>query len=317
MGLIGLALVVAVYVWLHQRRLQTPWDTVRSGIHVRVASWAARKAGISERPERAWAPEVLIPVVKADESDSVLLLAKRAVRGIGSIRIVGLQGTADLELSLQERAVQIQAEGFACSSTCVETTEFARGCRVVIDALRGIFMGPNLVLLGAGDRSEKEIQMIVDHCHSRRMGLGLFMPHPDGALGRGKIVTIWLSERSPDWALTIHNANLDLPVLFGYLLARHPGSRIRLATVVRQSDDRVDALAFLQKLIDQGRLPVSTEVHVGDGAFMPAVQASPYSDLHLFGLSTTIDRERIAQIHDASGGACVFLLDSGQESLLA
>ena len=58
-------------------------------------------------------------------------------------------------------------------------------------------------------------------------------------------------------------------------------------------------------------------MHVGDGAFIPAVQASPYADLHLFGLPTTIDGERISEIRDASGGACVFLLDSGQESLLA
>jgi hypothetical protein len=143
------------------------------------------------------------------------------------------------------------------------------------------------------------------------------MPHPDGALGRGKIINVWLSERSPDWALTIHNANLDLPVLFGYLLARQPGARIRLATVVRAIEDRADAFAFLQRLIEQGRLPEDTETHVGEGSFIPAVQSSPYGDVHLFGLPTTIDRERIEEIRDASGGACVFLLDSGQESLLA
>jgi len=317
MGLMGLSLVVIVYVWLYRRKLQTPWETVRSGIHIRVASWAAQKAGTSERPERAWAPEILVPVVVAEESDIVLKLSKRVARGIGSIRIVGLRGTADLALDLQGRAIQLQSEGFSATSTCVETADFAHGCRVVIDSLRGMFMGPNLVLLGSEGRSEKELQLIVDHCHSRRMGLGLFMPHPDGALGRGKVITVWLSERSPDWALTIHNANLDLPVLFAYLLAREGASRIRLATVVRKVEHRADAFVFLQKLIDQGRLPNDTEAHVGEGEFIHAVQASPYADIHIFGLPTTIDRERIGEIRDASGGACVFLLDSGQESLLA
>jgi len=317
MGLIGVSLVVVVYVWLYRRRLQTPWDTVRSGIHVRVAAWAAQRAGVSERPERAWAPEILIPVSEAEESDVVIQLAQRVATGIGSIRLVGLRGTADLAMALQERASQLQVRGVSATSTCVDSDEFARGCRVVIDALRGMFMGPNLVLLGADQRTERDLQLLVDHCHSRRMGLGIFMPHPDGALGRGKIINVWLSERSPDWALTIHNANLDLPVLFGYLLARQPGARIRLATVVRAIDDRADAYAFLQRLIEQGRLPEDTESHVGEGAFIPAVQASPYADVHLFGLATTIDRERIEEIRDACGGGCVFLLDSGQESLLA
>lgn len=316
-GLVGLALVVVVYVWLHRRRLQTPWETVRSGIHVRVAAWAAQRAGVTDRPERAWAPEILIPVTDVEESDVVIELAHRVAKGIGSIRLVGLRGTADLGLLLQERAVQSQLRGVSTTSTCVDTDEFARGCRVVIDSLRGLFMGPNLVLLGAEGRTERDLQILVDHCHSRRMGMGVFMPHPDGALGRGKVINVWLSERSPDWALTIHNANLDLPVLFAYLLARHPGCAIRLSTVVRAIDDRADAIAFLQRIIDQGRLPEETETHVGEGAFIPAVQASPYADVHLFGLSTTIDRERLEDIRDASGGACVFLLDSGQESVLA
>jgi solute carrier family 12 sodium/potassium/chloride transporter 2 len=306
-----------VYVWLYRRRLQTPWDTVRSGIHVRVAAWAAQRAGIAERPERAWAPELLIPVMEAEESDVVIQLGQRVAAGIGSIRLVGLRGTADLAMALQERAAQIQMRGVSSTSTCVDTDEFARGCQVVIDSLRGMFMGPNLVLLGGENRTERDLQILVDHCHSRRMGLGLFMPHPDGALGRGKIINVWLSERSPDWALTIHNANLDLPVLFGYLLARQPGARIRLATVVRAIEDRADAFAFLHRLIEQGRLPEDTETHVGEGSFIPAVQSSPYADVHLFGLPTTIDRDRIEEIRDASGGACVFLLDSGQESLLA
>ncbi len=317
MGLAGVSFVVVVYVFLQQRKLQTPWETVRSGIHVRVAAWAARKAGATERPERAWAPEVLIPVMEAEESDILVSLSKRVAGGIGSIRLVGLRGTADLGLELQERATELQAKGFAATSTCVESQDFAHGCRVVVDAMRGMFMGPNLVLISSEGRSEKALQLIVDHCHSRRMGLGVFAPHPDGALGRGKVVTVWLSERSPGWALTIHNANLDLPVLFAYLLARKAGSRIRLATVVRTIEDRADAYAFLQKLMEQGRLPGDTEIHVGEGDFIEAVQSSPYADVHLFGLPTAIDKDRVDEIRDASGGACVFLLDSGQESILA
>jgi hypothetical protein len=145
----------------------------------------------------------------------------------------------------------------------------------------------------------------------------VFLSHPDGSIGRGKQVTVWLSERSPDWRLNMHNANLDLPVLIGHLLSARPGARLRLATVVRGIEDRSAANDFLHRLIDQGRLAPQTEIFVGEGDFLQAAAASPYADIHLFGLPTTIDKTRLIEIRDVCGGACVFLLDSGQESILA
>ena len=174
-----------------------------------------------------------------------------------------------------------------------------------------------MVMMDVDHRTEKELQVVVDHCHRRNMGVGLALPHPDGSIGRASQITVWLSERSPEWTLEMHNANLDLPVLVGYLLTKFPGCRLRIATVVRSIEHRAEAYVFIQKLIDMGRLPKQTEPHVGQGDFLPAVQASPYGDIHVFGLSTTIDRERLIDIRDACGGACVFLLDSGQESILA
>ena len=115
----------------------------------------------------------------------------------------------------------------------------------------------------------------------------------------------------------MHNANLDLPVLVGHLLSAPEGATLRLATVVRAIEDRSSAFEFLQRLVDQGRLGNDTEVFVGDGDFLEVAAASPYADVHLFGLPTTIDKERLIEIRDACGGACVFLLDSGQESILA
>ena len=147
--------------------------------------------------------------------------------------------------------------------------------------------------------------------------MGVFVPHPEGALGRGVQITVWLSERSPEWQLNMHNANLDLPVLFGHLLGNHAGCSLRLATVVRSIEDRADANRFLQRLVDQGRLGSRTEIFVGEGDFMNVAASSPYADIHLFGLPTTIDRDRLVEIRDACGGACLFLLDSGQESILA
>jgi amino acid permease len=317
MGLLGSAFVVLIYIWLQQRKLQTPWETVRSGIHVRVAAWAAQRAGMGDRPERAWTPELLMPVETPNQSNVVLQLGRRIIAGVGSIRLVGMSSDSGIAMTLEDRAGILCQEGIPTTTTTVDAPSFTQGACMVIDSMRGLFMGPNLVMLDVDHRTEKELQIVVDHCHRRKVGIGLVLAHPDGAVGRASQVTVWLSERSPEWTLEMHNANLDLPALVGYLLTKFPGNRLRVATVVRTIEHRAEAYVFLQRLIDMGRLPKHTEAHVGQGEFLPAVQASPYADIHVFGLSTTVDRERLIDIRDAGGGACVFLLDSGQESILA
>ncbi len=317
MGLLGGFLVVIVYILLQRRKLQTPWDTVRSGIHVRVAAWAAQKAGAGERPERAWTPEMLIPVQEPHHADDVLRLAHRIATRAGSIRLVGMRPQSDMVMALGERVGALTDLGLSVSATVVDADQFGRGVALVIDANRGLFMGPNLVFTDCEPVEERDLQRIVDQCHARRVGMGVFVPHPEGSLGRATQYTVWLSERSPEWKLDMHNANLDLPVLVGHLLSAQAGATLRLATVVRTIEDRSSAFEFLQRLVDQGRLGNDTEIFVGDGDFLEVAAASPYADVHLFGLPTTIDKERLIEIRDACGGACVFLLDSGQESILA
>jgi hypothetical protein len=157
----------------------------------------------------------------------------------------------------------------------------------------------------------------LDQCHRRELGLAVFLPHPEGYIGRARDVTVWLSERSPAWDLRLHNTNLDLPVLLAYLLVREGRGRMRLSTVVRKAGERDKAEHFLRRLIEAGRLPRSTGIEVAAGDFVAAVRASPYADIHLLGIATTVDIPRLEEIRDAAGGACLFLMDSGQESVLA
>jgi hypothetical protein len=317
MGLVGGTMVAVVYIWLHRRRLHTPWETVRSGIHVRVAAWAAQRASRGPRPERAWSPELLLPVERSQDADLLVALGARITRLAGGVRIVGMRSDADLGLALEERAAHLRAHGTPATSTVVDAVSFARGATMVVDATQGMFMGPNLLLINGEVQSEKDLQILVDHCDARGIGMGVYLSHPDGGLGRARQVTVWLSERSPDWSLQMHNANLDLPVLIGHLLSADQGCRLQLATVVRSIEDRADANGFLERLIEQGRLKAGTDIHVAEGRFLDAVRESPYADIHVFGLSTTVERKRMFQIRDAVGGSCLFLLDSGQESILA
>jgi hypothetical protein len=316
-GVIGAAAIGGIYAWLRRRHLHTPWETVRSGMEIRVADWAARRAVGVGQPERAWTPSVLVPVDDESEAKAHFSLLSRLTDKVGSVVLVGLGGTGSLNVQLQGAASELRELGSHTTSTVIDGGSYAHGVRVLVDALRGQVFPPNLVLVSGVRHGERDLQIILDHCHRREMGMAVFLPHPEGDLGRGRDVTVWLSERSPDWELRLHNTNLDLPVLLAYLLTRQGRGRMRLSTVVRNAGEEGAARGFLKRLSVAGRLPQATDIEVAAGDFIAAVRASPYADIHLFGIATTVDVPRLEEIRDAAGGACIFLLDSGQESVLA
>jgi solute carrier family 12 (sodium/potassium/chloride transporter), member 2 len=108
-----------------------------------------------------------------------------------------------------------------------------------------------------------------------------------------------------------------LLVLVGFLLVEVWGAQLRLRMVVRDPDNRAAAKRFLQDLVDQARLPEDTTVHVGTGAFDDALRSARSADLHLFGMPPSISKARLREIQAATGGSCLWLLDSGRESALA
>jgi hypothetical protein len=145
----------------------------------------------------------------------------------------------------------------------------------------------------------------------------LWLPHPRGGLGKRQVIDVWISDRSPDWKLRLKLANLDLPVLIGFLLAETWGAQLRLWSVVRDPEQIDAGVRFLNDLIDQARLPRKTTVHVTSGTFIQALHASSAGDVNIFGMPPSITKERLAEIRTAAAGSCLWLLDSGRESALA
>ena len=88
------------------------------------------------------------------------------------------------------------------------------GPTLVVDALRGMFLGP-MVIASGEHQSEKDLRSSRS-LQRRGTGVGILLAHPDGGIGRAKQVSVWLSERSPHWNLEMHNVNP--PVLTGHLL---------------------------------------------------------------------------------------------------
>lgn len=318
LGVAELLFVATIYAMLSMRKLETPWETVRSGIAVSLAAWAARRASQIERTERAWKPDMLVPVSTVDQIKDMRVLTEAiAAAGVGSVRWVGLGPRGAVDEILPEIVSAENRAGLYSTWTHLRTERYMDGIGVALDALRGSLFPPNLVLVDERKVNDAEIAGYLAHCRALSVGLALWQPHPSGRLGEPQLIDIWLSDRSPEWQLQLHLANLDLPVLIGYLLSQACGAQLRLRSVVRDPEQVAAGAAFMHALIDQARLPSSTTVHVTTGDFIAALKDAADADLNLFGMPPQISKERLGTLHAASGGSCLWLMDAGVASALA
>ncbi|MFU8806551.1 MAG: amino acid permease, partial [Bradymonadaceae bacterium] len=114
-ALIALSVIVAIYIYLVGRKLETPWQTVRSSLFVSMADWAAKRVARApdEANERAWKPDLLVPVESRTQLDGNFRFLSLLTRPKGSIQIVGVR-TIMIEPMPSD---EIPAEGLAEESS--------------------------------------------------------------------------------------------------------------------------------------------------------------------------------------------------------
>jgi amino acid transporter len=318
-GLLELLLIIAIYTGLMRRKLQTPWETLQSGLLIRAANWIADRVSLIERPERAWKPDILMPVFSAEGAAPLISLINR-FGNTSSVRLVGVDGSLTLARGLARQVEQLREEGHSASSTVLnmhspiqDTTQF------VLEAMRGTLFPPNIVaIIDDGKTDQSAMFAIADQCRRMKLGFMIFIPPTKQSFTiHSDDVAIWLSYRGPDWSLQLHAANLDLPVLIAHLLTRDNNGIVHLNTAVHQSEAR-GAQRFLEEVKTATRLEKETTTSCHTGDFLRAIRSHRQTPLHVFGLPAKLDVHRLRIIAQQTGGAGVlFLMDSGHESALA
>jgi amino acid transporter len=103
-ALVALGVVFGIYVLLVGRQLETPWQTVRSSIFVSLADWATKRIGRSpeEANERAWKPDLLVPVTSRGQLDGIFRLLRVLSEPKGSLKIVGVRGPSSTRGGTQD-----------------------------------------------------------------------------------------------------------------------------------------------------------------------------------------------------------------------
>lgn len=321
-SLVTIMIVFVVYWFLSRQNLETPFEDVRSGLFVSFAEWAAKHTwGMKSMQQRAWKPNLMIPIRDLNGAKGNFQFLRNIAYPKGSLKLLGIEPKGDSNVLLNELTKlsrSFREQGVFSSSTVINTSEFAKGVNYGNQALRGAFFRPNIVFLNLQqhDDFESEIRPVIKESMRLEIGVLLFASHPTAYLGQRNVINVWISDRTNNWNLGWDIGNIDLSVLIAYKLKTNWNAQIRLITVIRNPEEEPKATKFLNSLTTLARLPKTmTKVYVGN--FMEVVQQAPSADLNIFGLNEDLKVEFIHLMTKHTNSSCLFVKDSGHESILA
>ncbi len=321
-SLISIMIVLMVYWYLSRQNLETPFEDVRSGLFFSFAEWAAKHTwGMKKMQQRAWKANLMVPVRDINGLRGTFEFLRNIAKPRGSIKLLGIESYSETSTLAEELEVISSAfrekEVFS-SSSVIHTQEFAKGINYGNQALQGAFFRPNIIFLNLQhhDDYETELRPVMKEAIRLEVGVLLFLSHPTALMGQRNTINVWVSDRRSNWDLGWDIGNLDLSMLVAYKLKMNWGARIRIITVIRDPKEEDNARKFLKLLINLARLPETlTEVHVGD--FHSVVRKAPTADLNIFGMDADLKFEFVEEMSAKTQSSCLFVKDSGHESILA
>lgn len=321
-SLVSWSLVVFVYGILSRRKLETKFEDVRSGLFTSFSEWAAKHtAGSSHKQERAWKPNLLVPVADSSTVQGSFSFIKDIAYPRGSAFLMGV-GVGKKARRLKKRLTLI-SEAFRkddvfSSTSIIQTERFADGVNFGNQALTGAFFSPNIVFLNMveGPPSTKGYSDVIEEAGRLEIGVLLYVIHPRAMLGQQQNINLWIRNRGPEWDINDGRRNPNLSMLIAYKLMLNWKANIRLITVIDKSEEKEKASAFLQQLLELARLPIH-ETIVKDGDFNTEFANAPLADLNILGISPGKSMDSYKELTMKINTSCLFVLDSGHENVFA
>ncbi len=321
-SLITIMIVFVVYWYLSKQNLETPFEDVRSGLFVSFAEWAAKHTwGMKKMQQRAWKPNLMVPVRDVVGAKGNFQFLRNIAKPKGSIKLLGIEPFSEnskLVKELDDLSESFINKGVFSSWTVINTEEFAKGVNYGNQALKGAFFRPNIIFLNLQDHDdfETEIRPVIKESIRLEIGILLYSAHPTARLGQRNTINVWVRDRKDNWSLGWDIGNLDLSTLIAYKLKTNWDARIRLITVIDDETEKENATNFLHSLVTLARLPNTlTEVHVGD--FRTIIKQAPSADINIFGMEENLSHQFIQEMTLSTNSSCLFVKDSGHESILA
>jgi uncharacterized membrane protein len=322
-SLIAIAVVVAIYFVLMSRTLTAPTGDVRSGLFTALAEWAAKRVKSTQgTAERAWKPNLLVPVEDPHRLRGAFELVEQLAYPMGSVKLLGIAPSEKIK-TLEKRLVDAQQalmdSGVFTYSTVMESELFPDDIRIGMQALSGSFFRPNLLFLELpkNKQTHKSLDRVIKEAKRQKMGVALLVQHDIAGLGRRRRVNLWIPNRGPDWKVEMEFTDIDLAILLAYRIHDSWNADLNVITLIHDKDEEEKAKKFLVRVVDLARLPSKTMVMHADKEVDYYSEDAPEADLNIFPLPETLEADILWKLRDKTGSSCLFTQDSGNESALA
>ena len=320
-GIIAVAIVLAIYAYLIQRKLKAPFGDVRSGLFEVIAEWAARKVNeINVRSARTWKANILVPTVNAARLQRLFYLIRDLTAPGGLLKIVGLsddeQTTGKMVTELPRVTKEFKEEGIFSSWTVITASTFGDNLKAGVETFGGTFFKPNTMVLDMPETEaeEDEVEEIISVCRGQDIGVLLIDESKEKQLGLKKKVNVWFNDRGPDWELSMDLGNQDLAVLYGFKLAENWDAELNFLAKVSQSDQKSRAIEFLKQVGESARIEQAS--HYSVIWDLDQTMTYPSADIHFLPMPESFSFNRLRQITETIDATCIYSLDSGQENAL-
>lgn len=332
-------LIFVAYLVQVKRGLQAPWGDVRSGMFLAMAEWSARQSEKLKSHPKTWKPNIMVPVedpltwnlrmgflrdIVFPSGTLRLFSVKIVEESFNSVirsfsnRIFGRSATLEesstehklKEKQLIELAAPLKQEDILVTSSLIECRHFLEGISITAQVMRSMYFPPNIMFFSmSSDRSkDARLEDMISIAVREDMGIAVYAQHQKKVLGNSKTMNVWLRRSSP---------NKDLAILMAIQLNRNWDGELNFITVVKDETEAEKARAAHERLIDRARLPATTETVTLVGNFKEVLSIAPEADLNVFGISNQLGGDTMHELADAVNTSCLFVKDSGGESMVA
>jgi len=324
-SLFAVGVVAGIYLWIVWQGTIPRAGTVRSGIFVAFAEWAAGKViELDMSARRAWKPSLLMPVEDPATIRGEFSLLVDICGPEGTLKFLGLatrDTVTDLAPRFQRLCASFQKNGVMATSSIVDTAGFIPGTVTGLQALGSAFFRPNILLLNfpRDPARREELGEVIREANRLEVGVLLIAMHEKAGLGMAKVVNIWIAPRDSTTPMAdyLRANNLNLTLLMAIRLAKAWHAELNLITVVPGQEDVAGAQTHIEELRDLCRIDNDATTRVMVGEFRTCVRQAPQSDMDIMGIRRGPDLDFVHEMVVATRSSCMFAADSGLESALA
>ena len=323
-SLVAMALVIAAYILLLNKRFETRAGDTRSGMFNAVAEWAARVVNkLPEAKERAWQPNLIVPAHHPSDVVRSYKILYSLADPKGSIKILGFPKKDQsplLSKELLKISEHFNSANISCTQTVVSAPDFLTAMTSAMQAMRATFFRPNSIFLSLTDdhADDQAYDQLLLEAAQHGLGSYIYIPYKKLGLGLEKSIHLWIDASDIKYVDEHRHQHINLALLTSYILTRNWKAQFLVTVLMQKDDHRVEVEAAMSRIAILARMPRSTEYHFIIKDINSAIQEEEKGDLNITYLHpNNIQIEELRRHTEKFGASFLFTVDSGLENAFA